>query len=392
MKLISLLTCLALVCTTGAQEWSTQPEYPGVGRDDAVAFSIKGSGYVVTGNHGGFSESNKMYRFDTNFSTWEEVAAFPGVARQYSSVFTIQNCAYLIGGIAENSDVLKDVWKFDANQNQWEQLNDFPDSARWSAVAFSIGEKGYFGTGTTHFTKLKDFWKYLPQTDTWIRINNLPGLGRREAIGASVQNTALVGLGLNSFTPSGYLSDVYQLNPVNDTWESVPNPYSLSRSYSAAIGYQGKIYLGSGMDENGTFHNDFWEFNPRTQFFTQINNIPSDSVRGCSVFSSLNGIYWATGLTDNFTRSKEMYRFSIPISDVYCFEVISNPSVNTIQLKWIKVKEQVEVKIVNLQGDVIYNESSSQEFINLTSIPAGVYVVQLDFLDGEVQSKKVVVL
>ena len=66
--------------------WSNLPDFIGLERDDAVAFSIDKSIFVGSGNHGGFSQSNLFYKFEIDKGTWSSIRSFPGAARQYATI------------------------------------------------------------------------------------------------------------------------------------------------------------------------------------------------------------------------------------------------------------------------------------------------------------------
>jgi N-acetylneuraminic acid mutarotase len=72
-------------------QWEILPSYPGLGKDDAVAFSIGNYGYLATGNNAGFEESNFVFRYSVSENSWTRISDFAGPTRQYAGRFVIND-------------------------------------------------------------------------------------------------------------------------------------------------------------------------------------------------------------------------------------------------------------------------------------------------------------
>src|ERR1041385_8312847 len=88
---------------------------------------------------------------------------------------------------------------------QWTPKADIPPSTvagRWGAICFSVNDHVYVGGGYVgNFTYLDDLWEYDPVNDTWTQKTNLPGaLNRTAAVSFVVNNNAYVGLGGENFS------------------------------------------------------------------------------------------------------------------------------------------------------------------------------------------------
>jgi N-acetylneuraminic acid mutarotase len=267
------------------------PDFTGIARDGAIAFSIGDSGYVGLGEK--YPTLYKdFYKYNTVTNQWSPIADFGGIARRGAIAFVLGNTAYVGTGYGDSGGstftTFKDMWKYDAFTNTWTQLNDFPISTddattfvinskayvitsnksvyeynptddswtakkafsgvgREDAVAFTIGSKGYLGTGYDGSERLKDFWEYNPTNDSWTKKADFPGTPVSNAVGFSLGNYGFLGTG-NDYV-SNY-DDFYRYDPSNNSWSDVT-------SYEAGDGYgivsfvvNNKAYLGNGYTSN----------------------------------------------------------------------------------------------------------------------------------------------
>ena len=190
-------------------------------------------------------------------------------------------------------------------QDTWVQKADFAGSARYDAVGFSISDKGYIGTGLSYLNYYpyyqfsKDFWEYDPSTDSWTQKADFGGTGRSGAVGFSVGSKGYIGTGLSYLNYYPY----YQFN--NDFWEYDPSANSWTQNASfggtvryLAVGFSigNKGYIGTG----GNHYNDFWEYDPSTDAWTQKANFGGTGRLGAVGFSIGSKGYIGTGDDGNF--------------------------------------------------------------------------------------------
>src|SRR5882762_9853129 len=105
---------------------------------------------------------------------WKRSSEFEGVGRTEAVTFTIGDKVY-VGSGYDGTNRLKDFWQYDQSTETWLRKADFPGIERNSAVAFVVNGKGYVGTGSDGINKLKDFWQYDPATNTWTQIADFGG-------------------------------------------------------------------------------------------------------------------------------------------------------------------------------------------------------------------------
>lgn len=387
MKLLYFLFLLTPFLIS-AQNWEELPNFPGDARDDGVAFTLLGKGYCVTGKTDNNNTTNTLYVYDPVTKKWEPGSSFPGKGRQYASVFTTRETAYLIGGYSLNGEALKDVWQYDARSDTWVQKQDFPDSARWSTVAFSSGEFGYFGLGASLSGLKKDFWKYLPEKDTWIQLEDFPGEARRDAIAVSIQGKAVVGLGLKSFDLNGHFEDLYRFDVIQQTWTQLNNFPGGKLSYAFADKIGTKLIVGGGMKGDQNFQSKVYQYDGLTQNWIQLDSLLAGPMRGCSHFVIANDFYLCTGLTASFTRSKLFHRLQFTSQE---FMVYPNPVQQQLYFTASADKLPLAIKFFNLQGKLIYEANTADNYLLLPPLNAGVYICRFTKNNTLLHTEKLVI-
>lgn len=71
-----------------------------------------------------------------------------GIGRKNAVGFSIGSKGYI--GTGKNVETyFKDLWEYDPLTNSWTQRADFGGGDRENAVGFNVGNKGYIGTGYT---------------------------------------------------------------------------------------------------------------------------------------------------------------------------------------------------------------------------------------------------
>ena len=147
------------------------------------------------------------------------------------------------------------------------RLADFPGEGRVGAIAFSLSGKGYFGLGSNMSGYLNDFWMYDPVTDSWEQMQDVPSDLPVEAA-VTINNKAYV------VTYSGIL---YEYNPLVDKWNPVSDFPPGNRPGLAGFSIGGNAYFGCGNNidiENFSVFKDFWRYNPSSNEWTQVADLP----------------------------------------------------------------------------------------------------------------------
>jgi N-acetylneuraminic acid mutarotase len=124
----------------------------------------------------------------------------------------------------------------------------------------------------------------------WVQKPNFPGEPRREAIGFSIGNKGYMGLG------SGGGNDFWEYHPALNRWTQKTNgPGNIVVGFS--IGNKGYIYTGSQLK-------NFWEYDPATNRWTPKANFTGDARSGAVGFTIENKGYVGTG----YNKSTKDYK------------------------------------------------------------------------------------
>jgi N-acetylneuraminic acid mutarotase len=370
---VTLFLCNAL----NAQTWVDCAPVPAAGRDDGAAFSIGSYCYIVTGNQGGFSESNRLWRYDPSSGLWSEKSAFPGTPRQYAGCFAIEGSAYIVGGISESSVPLKVCWKYDPATDEWTQLGDFPGEARWSMFTAELNGSGYLGTGTTLTGFLSDFWRFDPHTGEWMQLNDFAGGPRRE--------TAAFAAGENIYAGTGYadgyipVSSFYSYSLLTGSWSQEADLPGPARSYATAVssGFYG--YAGTGYGPGNAFLTDMYRFDLSSGSWEEISGFTAGGIRGMSAFALDREPYFLTGLSVSEGRTSAMWRLADEQIPEVPFFVYPNPSGGTTV---IEATPGSQLSIFGADGKMVGVRDITSPVSTLTP-GQGTYLLRLRTGTGE---------
>jgi len=213
-------------------------------RFDAIAFNKGDTVYFGTGNQSYIGAGSPllrkdMWRYDPVEDAWTQFAAIPtpydgvtgavGFALTYyyaSGQKTVTRLYVGLGDYVGNDNGADKTQKFyeydiDANLNVWTPIPNFQGFPVSNAVCFTIDNRAYVGTGNY----------YNPRSEWYL------------------------------FDPSSF----YDANDADALWRttSFPNSNMLGREGAIAFSVNGRGYFGLGLDSDGNFLNDFYEFTPK---------------------------------------------------------------------------------------------------------------------------------
>ena len=280
---ISMSNAEAIVCTymntqafqpqaCTSNTWTQKADFGGAIRNRAVGFSIGTKGYIGTGNGGvGAQSYQDLWEYNPTTNTWTQKANIPTTNGRRDAVgFSIGNKGYIGTGNALGV-LLSDFWEYDPVINSWLQKANVPGPTRTQAVGFSIGTKGYVGTGYGPYQNLQDFYEYTPgpgvMGGTWTQKANFGGGVRHEAVGFSIGTKGYVGTGTTEvfFGEGPFYQDFWEYDPVTDVWTQKANFGGGPRSLAVGFSMSNKGYIGTGFtnnNDNYINYQDFYEYTP----------------------------------------------------------------------------------------------------------------------------------
>lgn len=244
--------------------WTQEADFGGLGRNNAVVFSVGHKAYLGTGWDVSLGKYFKdFWEYDPTSNAWTEIASLPGGERHEAVGFAIGNRGYVCSGVDSNFNYKRDLWEYNPANNNWIQKADLTGIPRAGAVGFGTNTKGYIGTGYDGSqSRFKDFWEYNQATNSWAQIPDLPGTERSEAIAFTINGYGFVTTGRMYSGTFPALRDLYEYDPANLTWTQKANLTGTQRTLASGFSIGNKGYVGIGWDGNFAYLYDFWEYTP----------------------------------------------------------------------------------------------------------------------------------
>jgi N-acetylneuraminic acid mutarotase len=283
--------------------WEQKANLGGEKRKGAVVFSINGKAYIGTGSN--FYENlNDFWEYDPKEDSWTQKADFGGEKRRGAVGFSINNKGYIGTGTTgyDNTEIFNDFWEYNPKEDSWTQKADFGGEKRWGAVGFSINDKGYIGTGTTDYDNTEifnDFWEYNPKEDSWTQKKDLGETGRSDAIGFSINDKGYIGTGTKNYRNYEVLNDFWEYNPKEDSWTQKKDFEGEPNYGAVGFSIHDKGYIGLGYNSKNSI--GFWEYNPQEDNWTQKADFQEARRYEAIAFSINNKGYIGTGEEYNAT-------------------------------------------------------------------------------------------
>ncbi len=123
----------------------------------------------------------------------------------------------------------------------------------------------------------------------------MPAAGRHRATALSCGNRAYIGLGhINSIVDVLY-NDWWEYDPGSDTWSQKANFAGGLRYHAAGFTIGNDMYVGTGRAPSSVLMNDFWKYSPATNSWIAVANFPGSPRRGAVGFEINGAGYVGTG-------------------------------------------------------------------------------------------------
>jgi N-acetylneuraminic acid mutarotase len=155
----------------------------------------------------------------------------------------------------------------------WQQVSAIPDTFySHHSFAFGIGDYGYMVAGNTPGSYTNAFFKYDPIEDSWTFLDEYPGPARGYGIGDVYDGKAYLGFGVDN--NSNYLTDLWVFDPADESWTQLSDCPCTPRIHPAFVAHDGFIYMGMGGSRNGNL-NDWWAYDIANDSWSQLRSFPS---------------------------------------------------------------------------------------------------------------------
>lgn len=373
----SAILFLFLSMNCAAQNWSRLSDFPGSGRDDAVAFVIGSSAYVGTGRDVNFACTQDFWRYNFSTSSWSVAVSLPAEPRQYSSTFVLNGKGYLIGGITCDNTSLRDVWEYDPQNDAWSKKNDFPGSERYRALVVQSDEDVWLFGGRSGSAALSDSWIYNQLEDSWNSGGDLPMGQRYDLVGYFQYNKIYVGLG----TDAGFstVKDWWEFDPENTHWRQRTDYPGKNSLYTSALSTATRSIVCTGGTIQNNMFQEAYEFNSLDNSWKNAAIIPGAAFRGAAAFVHENDFYLVCGIDSNFTRLKSMWTLSLPTSASDGLLVFPNPVSNQLAIHLVEGSLTSQISISNTLGQLVY-EAKGVNFpvvVDVSFLNTGLYNIKV---------------
>ncbi len=241
--------------------WVSKGVTPLSSRKQGVSFSIDSMAFVGLGRNSNNVGLSDFFKYNSNTNVWTAAAPYPGNGEALCFFASANGYGFVGGGISTGSSTSyhRDFWRYNPVLDSWTSLGNIPLGNRAVGTSFSIDSIIYFGTGHDGSTAYNDFWAYNVNSNLWIQLPNLPGLARIVPISFVNQSKAVVGAG-SQLSTSNVFSDYYEYNPSTNTWTSIPGFANGKRSRTPTFTIDSVSYIATGSDSLNNSLNDFWKF------------------------------------------------------------------------------------------------------------------------------------
>ena len=178
----------------------------------------------------------------------------------------------------------------------WKQKSNFGSTGRTTPGYFEINGKGYLGCGYDMTANKKDFWEYNPSTDVWTQKADFGGLGRQGPASFAVGGKGYIGMGSTTYPIYTFVNDWWEYDPTLNTWTQKGNFPGAPRYTPLSFTIGNKGYMGTGWDQFVTpWFRDFWEYDPALDAWTQKANFGGTARQSMMGFSVNGKGYAGTG-------------------------------------------------------------------------------------------------
>lgn len=303
--------CLFLIPESFGQTWNQKANVPAIGRHRCISFSIGNKGYVGLGHIN--SVSNILYEdfweYNPASNTWTQKANFGGGLRYHAHSFAIGNKAYVGTGRNNFGGYEDDNWEYSPATNTWTEVQSFPGTPRRGAISFVINGLGYVGTGQVNIGGSNNFYSYDPVLDSWASVATFPGLERTSSVGFAIGTKGYLGTGELMGALTGATNDFWEYDPSLDLWTQKTNVSDSIRQEATGFSLGAFGYIGCG--KNPTINDDtddFYEYHPATDTWVEIEDFLGISRRYMVAFVISGKAYTAVGT--NGTNFNDLWEYN----------------------------------------------------------------------------------
>lgn len=269
--------------------WVTLAQAPHLAYNGADLLFFGDYIYAIYGSY-----TKNFSRYSIANNTWEDLDDAPDLMDNGASLETDGTFIYALRGASTS-----DFWKYNPVSGRWTSLTGPP--ATIGAGASLVYKNGYLysARGLTTVT----FYRYDIGAGSWATMQNIPA-----TVGSNHKSTVLGDyIYVNRDTNT---NGFYRFNVGTTAWETIANTPQLTQ-YVGSVGVgntaTGFVYVFRG---NSTY--DFWKYNPRTNSFLGLMDLPNTPGTGADLLYMDNYVYFRRG-----NSSASLYRYNTAVGGTW---------------------------------------------------------------------------
>lgn len=184
-------------------------------------------------------------------------------------------CGSILVGTRTASVSIGDLWQWDPATKVWTQKATCPriGDQLVGCVNFVIGDNAYFVIGT-------ETWQYNQPTDIWTQKSSVASPHRFDGTGFALNGKGYIGLGINQDAQGAGtvdLNDWWEYDPTLDRWTQKGNFAGNSRDGAGGFAIDGKGYVVSGYHsagQTGEWGRTVWQYDPTSDQWAEKAKFP----------------------------------------------------------------------------------------------------------------------
>ena len=391
------------LCGYSSWKWTKIHALDNGKRYESTGFSANGKGYVSCGVDTNNNCYNDLWEYDAAFDYWTQKVNLPANYRRGAYGFELNNQGYLGGGTSDPTStlgtILNDFWMYDPILNTWTAKAACP-TAVYRAASVNCNGKGYVMCGVIGaWGASSDVYEYNPIIDSWVFKTTFPGLasssgGRDGGVATSANNKIYFGMGKDD---SFFQNDWWEYNPTTNAWLQKSNFPGSGRTGAFAFTLNGMPCAGMGSD--GSYNNDTWWYNTTTNTWNYTTSFSGSARRGVASFVIGNVGYMGTGKSGGGSK-QDFYKLDadVGIEDLEKNSYLTlypNPVIgNEFTVQFTQPFNTLTIKLLSLDGKTVQTQelTNASQTIDRTGLSKGVYFVIIQNKQQVVATKKIILL
>lgn len=288
-----------------------------VPRAAAVSFVVGEYAYVFGGRDAEGNYLNDLWRYDIANDAWTSMRETPLRSRVNATACVHNGIVYIglgfNGQYSNSTGYLSDWWSYNASTDTWQQLSDFPANTTARAISLVGDGELYVGYGFC-WTYERDMYRYNIAEDMWNFID--VHLDRKAftfptrsfgGVGTTCQNRYFAGTGFRAYSLNWWGEFLPE-----GAWVKRKNVPGYKRTTAACTATKDFVYVIGGMhfggvNTDGKVLSDIQQYNPGTDNWQYVGNLPDGGRMNHIAFSVGNRVYVGLGENEDIQVCGDLY-------------------------------------------------------------------------------------